>query len=59
MKRRTDRIEICRAWVATVTTAAGDVYTTTVHGPNPTEAALRYCAAHPGDRVVLRLELSR
>ena len=56
---RRARVEICRAWVATVTTAAGDVYTTTVHGPNPTEAEQRYSAAHPGDRVVLRLELPR
>jgi hypothetical protein len=50
--------EPSRRWVATVFFHDGRSLTTTVHGPNPTEAERRYLAEHTDAAVVvLRQEM--
>lgn len=49
--------EPCRRWTATIKyhgdPAGYRTITTTVHGPNPSEAERRYCAAHPDVSAVI------
>jgi hypothetical protein len=39
--------EPARRWTATITHQDGRRITTTIHGPNPTEAERRYAREHP------------
>ena len=57
------QIELTRTWVATVKykddPAGYRTITTSIHGPNPTEAERRYCAEHADVAAIIIRQESR